>query len=186
MRGIAMQGLTLVLIAASLSFLPKLAGGQETSPEKTPKEKRASSLSVYVFHVDFTVREMDGTKVLNARKYSMSVTGAPSMIRVGNRVPIRIRENEIRYEDIGMNIDCRVDSERENDVVLASGFEWSSIVGSEEGRPVTAATGQPVLRHVQFRDSSAVPLGKPTIIGVVDDVLSTHRYEVEVKATKVE
>jgi len=105
---------------------------------------------------------------------------------VGNTVPIRYKENEIQYKDVGMNMDCRVAGERENDVVLSSNFDWSSVVGSEDGRPLTAASATPVLRHVQFGGSSAVPLGKPTIIGVVDDVLSTHRYEVEVKATKVE
>lgn len=68
-------------------------------------------------------------------------------------------------------------------VVLASTLDWSSVVPPEQrgGTPYS----NPVFRHLRFSDHPGIPFSEPTIIGVVDDVLSTHRYEIEVKATKV-
>ena len=50
---------------------------------------------------------------------------------------------------------------------------------------LSAAERNPVFRTNIFRSEAVIPLGKPTVVGAMDDVASNRRYEIEVTATKV-
>jgi hypothetical protein len=91
----------------------------------------------------------------------------------------------IQYQDVGINIDCRPD-ERDNQVLLETRFESSSVVTPEKpteerGNPYLG----PVIRRVRLSGHALVTLGKPTVIGTLDDVATNRRYEIEVTVTKV-
>lgn len=44
----------------------------------------------------------------------------------------------------------------------------------------------PVLRQQRVQLNVLVTLGKPTVIATMDDVVTNRRYEIEVKATKMQ
>jgi hypothetical protein len=68
------------------------------------------------------------------------------------------------------------------DVQLGIKVEFTSLANPEKAQETTAL---PVLRQQQLNVTAMITLGKPTLVGSIDDVTSTHRFEVEVTATKV-
>ena len=63
------------------------------------------------YKLDFVVKEVEGTKVLNSRAYSMIVSteksSPPSSIRTGSRVPTPTSagNTQFTYIELGVNID---------------------------------------------------------------------------------
>jgi hypothetical protein len=183
MRRMIRQSLKLVLIAACLPLwavsMRAQEGKLETAPSKEPK------LST-VYRVDYTIRETEDGKVLNSRKYVlMAMTHQRgdnwTRSRVGNRVPI-MGEKGVQYENVGMEVDCRVE-EQDDLIVLESVIDLSSIVPREQAPG--PGFNNPVLRTVHSQVKSVVSLGKPTVIGVIDDVTSNRRFEIEATVTQV-
>src|SRR5712691_8359017 len=63
------------------------------------------------YKLDFVVKEVEGTKVLNARSYSITVStdaSSPhSSIRTGSKVPTPTgTTGQFTFIDLGVNIDC--------------------------------------------------------------------------------
>jgi hypothetical protein len=144
----------------------------------------AATKPVAVYRVDYTIREMEDGKVLNSRKYMlMAESNGWARSRVGNRVPISMGEKGVTYENVGMNIDCQV-RERDDVILLHTSIESSSVVPREQAL-VPSAGGNPVFRRVSSDVTAAVSMGKPTVIGSMDDVTSNRRFEIEATVTKV-
>jgi len=195
MRRKVLGGMALVLMAACFSPFAASASPQEEKPGKlatASEEKQAPA----VYRVEYTVRELEEGKRLNARSYKVLVRLQDwSRIRVGSRIPYATgysgesstsgtttRPTQIQYQDVGINIDCRVKEQDDSGVVLETNFESSNL--SQEGRNVGGVVN-PIFRQVRAQAVAVVPLGKPTVIDVVDDVVSTHQYEIEVTVTQV-
>ncbi len=162
------------------------ARAQEAGLQKNAQEgKPAAARNDWdIYRVDYVIREMEGSKVLNSRKYMlMAETQQWSRTRVGSRVPVTVGENQVQYQDVGMNIDCRV-REREDQRLLDTTIESSS-VATPESSIATTSSPHPVIRRVNSTVTAAVTLGKPTVVGIMDDVTSNHRYEIEVTVTQV-
>src|SRR5689334_17731175 len=76
------------------------------------------------YKMEFVVKEVEGTKVVNSRSYFMTLpveapgqnTGGGS-IRTGSRLPTPNNSgNGFSYIDVGVNIDCRSLRELQSDV----------------------------------------------------------------------
>ncbi len=181
------RGLLLALLGAALPFtaisVPAQEGGagKNTGLLKTAPEEKAAT----AYRVEYTIREMEGNKAINTRKYMlMAASDQVARTRVGSRVPIVTGDmKQVQYQDVGMNIDCRVD-DRGDQLLLHTTVESSS-VAAPEGSSVATSTGNPVFRRVNSTVTAAVTLGKPTIVGSMDDVTSNHRYEIEVTVIQV-
>lgn len=185
MHGRVLKGLAWALIAICSLHIAKAASQQEEKLGKTSKEVAGTSQapSEAVYRVEYSVRELQDGKRINARNYKVLVRNEKeARVRVGSRVPYLSSKDQFQYADVGINIDCRVTEQRDNDVTLFTRFESSSV--ARPGDEMTAG-GNPVFRHVSTEVESIVMLGKPTVINVVDDVVSTHQYEIEVTVTKV-
>jgi len=186
MRNVVFRGQALVLLAAVLSTLGLRAAAQEASSEKSPKEGKlaAATKPVAVYRVDYTIREMEDGKVLNSRKYMlMAESDGRAQSRVGNRVPITLEKGPT-YDNVGMNIDCHV-RERDDVILLGTRIEFSSVVPPEQAPTPSVNYPNPVFRSVSSDVTAAVSLGKPTLIGSMDDVTSNRRFEIEATVTKV-
>ncbi len=182
------------VIGAGLLLAAGLATAQETpKPASPPSEASAKTASVY--KLDFVVRELEAGqhgKLINSRKYSLSAKSHEwAGLRVGSKVPYGTISapgtGPIQYQDVGINIDARPD-EREGEVLLSTRFESSSVVtperSTEEGKN-PYVTSAPVFRQVRFNGDALVSPGQPAVIGMLDDVGTNHRYEIEVTVTKV-
>jgi len=165
---------TLLILAALVAgwLLPAApALAQDKPPEKAQKNS--------VYRVDFAVREKENGTTLNTRNYVMLLDDKGSgKVRAANRVPI-VGEKGTVYMDVGLNIDCDL-RERDDDVSLRVWLEISDFAapGQEKMNP-------PLLRTIRSEVQTGIPVGKPTVVSVVDDTATKRRYELEVTATKV-
>ncbi len=171
MRNISFRALTALLVLVCLPPFIRTANAQQS----TQPEGRALSKPDPTYKIAFSIREVEDGKRLNDRNYSLLVADDKSgRIRIGNKVPVIVGPKEIRYEDVGMNIDCRLRA-RENGVLMDLTVQLSSVVKPED---------TPVIRNETSSLAAFVPLGKPTMVSTIDDVSTNHRYEIEVTATK--
>src|ERR1700722_11297491 len=86
-------------IVATLLAAPCFPQTPETKPEEQSK----------YFRLDFTVKELEGGKVLTSRSYSTSLSNKKNdsvSIRTGDKVPIVSAKDQLSYQDIGVNFDC--------------------------------------------------------------------------------
>ncbi len=186
MRGKLVLTVVLALSLAAIASLPWAAA------QGTPKEKESEAQlkPTDSYKVEFTLKEMENGKSINSRSYLMLVRADAipkftdtKRLRVGSRVPVSTGVgNAIQYQDVGMNIDCRILPLGNGNVVIDTNWVYNSIV-SEQGASHDALP--PVFREVRNSVEAVVPLSKPTVISEMDDVASTHHYVFEVKVTKI-
>ncbi len=129
------------------------------------------------YKLDLTVREMDGTRIVNSRSYTLSGRGDEwTRIRIGSKVPTTGGQ----YMDVGLNVDARL-YEFESGPALSWTIDFSSLAGDTP----TAGNMLPVVRSVRSQGYSPLVLGKPVLLSSSDDLNSTHKFVFEVTATKV-
>ncbi len=132
------------------------------------------------YRLDFLIREVDGTHIVNSRSYSLVSATDPHnrtlSMRTGSKIPM-----QGSYMDVGVSIDCRQMQEVGSDLSLTVVAEVSSAVpGSAD-----SAGHPPVVRQNKWDSSVIVPLRKPTQIFSSDDVTSDHKLQVELTATPI-
>ncbi len=173
-------------IAAFFTFM--LANGvlcaQDTEPAKAPAK---------FYKLLFVVKEVDGTKVLNSRSYTITAAtdGQHTAIRTGSKVDVFVgppSTNNWSQVDLHIKIDCRNVQEQQNELSLFIDAEVASIAQEPilSGATPTGATissNAPVIRNNQWGSSVLVPLRKPVVIFSSDDVTSKHQMQVELTAT---
>lgn len=140
------------------------------------------------YKVEFAVNEIEDGKKINSRSYTMLMRAEPApkwsdrqVLRVGSKVPVTTTGGdhvEIQYQDVGMNIDCRLMPMGNGEVSVDANLQYSSVASEQE-------RGHPVFRQVRAGGAAVVPLDKSTVFAEMDDVASTRRYVFEVKVTKV-
>lgn len=181
MQKFKLLGLALLLTMVLLPcwVVPSLA--QEVNSE----EKSEEPLSKNTYRVELTIKELDGNKQVNSRRYLMNVIEKEwGQVRSQSRVPVPAiggGSTMFQYENVNMNIDCRPETVGE-DVQL--GIRVQSKGLANPGGALEA-TMSPVTREEQLNVTATITPGKPTLVGSIDDVTSTHRFEIEVTATKV-
>ncbi len=164
------------------------AGGQEKPAEvPSPLPKTERSLSFY--KLEYVLREVQDGKTINSRNYLMTVEDNDrGEAKVGARVPVATSSvggvNQFQYIDVGVNINARVVGKGDYAAVRTM-LEISGFAIPEQTTVTVNSAVQPVMKQMRTEMAAVVPLGKPTVIGMVDDVNSTKRYEVQLTATKL-
>ena len=144
------------------------------------------------YKLDFVVKEVEGTKVLNSRSYSMIVPAVlpgqqntqegGGSIRTTSRVPLSnngLSANSYNYGDIGVNIDCRALHEiQPSDLSVYI----TADINSTSNEPNLPA---PVTRSNRWSSLVIVPLKKPTVVYASDDATSKRQLQLELTATPV-
>ena len=140
------------------------------------------------YKLDFVVREVEGTKGLNARTYSITTSTdskAPCSIRVGSKVPYTTAAvsmggpPQYTYFDVGMNIDCRSITVEPGQLSLHVDADVSSF-SAEAPTPLP-----PVIRQNKWSSVVIVPLKKPTVIFSSDDLTTKRQMQLELTATPI-
>jgi hypothetical protein len=143
----------------------------------------AKSLSAYKLLFDF--REVQGTKVINTRQYAMTLEdGKRGDLKIGSRVPVSLGPNSSSYIDIGVNLTASIQASG-NLIALTTMVEVSSFANTDDEKTPAADHGGPVIRQVHTNFPTVLHEGQQSVIGSVDDVTSTKRYEIAVTATKM-
>jgi hypothetical protein len=137
---------------------------------------------VEAYHLDFAINEFDDGKKINSRQYSTNLNSNDSSeIKIGTRVPVEEGEGKFEYLDVGTNISARIVEQR-GQTVLTVRADISNFAVPEQGEK---RDSHPILRQFRIGGATLLPLGKPMIIGSVDDPNSKRQYQLEVTVTKL-
>jgi hypothetical protein len=152
--------------------------------QEAPKAKaNDAEKELAAFRLDFALYESEDGKRLNTRHYSMNLVPGFTVsneIKIGTRVPVESKQGEMQYIDVGTNIWSRM-VEKGDSLQLEVRADLSSFANPEqEGR-----TTMPLLRQLHISASTVATIGKPTVVGVVDDPNSKRQFQLEVTVTKL-
>ena len=123
MRRMLQTALCLALLLVSPCLIGGTVAAEETQP---PTETKSPN----VYQVDFSVRELEDSKPVNTRNYSLLLQTIPDervangRVRAVSRVPIILVEGQVEYQEVGLSIDCGLREQRDR-VLLEITFEIS-------------------------------------------------------------
>jgi hypothetical protein len=170
------------LLLATLLLGPRSVNGQDRSDSATTKQKTEQPKPATAYRLDLSLIELEDGKKLNTRQHVLNI--APGVwetntLKIGTRVPIELKQGEMQYIDVGTSIFA---SMREvNEVLqLEARAELSNLAD-----PAQQSRTMPLLRQLQINGSTVVVIGKPMLIGAVDDPNSKRQFQLEVLVTKL-
>jgi len=174
------------LMTAGLWF-PRPAQAQEGSKESNPGPAKVTHVQPY--RLDFSFNEMADGKIVNTRHYSMNLsTGNSDEIKIGTRVPVSSRSTlnqtaptEYQYLDVGTSIWAQLRDYGEDSLLVIRG-EVSNL-DMETGE--RAGLSPPVVRQIKINGDTLLVVGKPIVIGSLDDPNSKRQFQLEVTVTKL-
>jgi hypothetical protein len=172
----------IIVTAALISILipggAAIAYAQDSSASKAAPE---AEKAINAYRLDFSVNEIEDGKKMNTRQYSMNLNAEDANeIKIGTRVPVEAKQGEFQYLDVGTNIWSRI-GERSNGLALSVRAEISNFAMPDQ----QTQTARPVLRQLSIKASTVAQLGKPMIVGSVDDPNSKRQFQLEVTVTKL-
>ncbi len=137
---------------------------------------------VHAYRLDFSVNELEDGKKINTRQYSLNLNADDANeIKIGTRVPIDSKQGEFQYMDVGTSIWCRI-GERSDGIPLSVRAEISNFAMPDQG---SGHEFRPVIRQLKINASTLALLGKPLVVGSVDDPNSKRQFQLEVTVTKL-
>jgi hypothetical protein len=167
-------------IAAALLAAPCFPQTAENKPEQTK-----------YFRLDFTVRELEGGKVVTSRSYSTTLSnekGDNVSIRTGDKVPIITgKDQSVSYQDVGVNIDCNSLKLVDSQVALYIRAAISSVVADVQDKiPFeNSGPGNPVIRNTSWGSTVLVPLKKTVTVFSSDGATTKRQTQLELTATPI-
>jgi hypothetical protein len=167
-----------------LALVPALPAQQPSTPEAVKPTETAYKLSFKVYEMEDGKRINERTYVFPAIATQANQRSRPSSIKVGMRTPITLKEHEIQYLDVGMNLDCSLE-EVEGKLTASISMELSNFAMPDQIEDPRHG-GDPVLRQMKQGFRLQLPLGKPVMLTSIDDINSKKRTQIEVTATRFE
>jgi len=164
------------------------AMAQEDSKKEAPAQA-AKIQPVQPYRLDFAFNELADGKIVNTRHYSMNLTASESNeIKIGTRVPVSSASSpgtdivQWQYLDVGTNIWAQL-REHGDELVLAVRSDVSNLDTSNDSEHGKLST--PVVRQIKISGSTLLTVGKPILIGSMDDPSSKRQFQLEVTVTKL-
>ena len=167
------------------------ACAQDATAEKAKAEAKTDAESaaaaerarpVHAYRLDFSVNELEDGKKINSRQYSLNLNADDANeIKIGTRVPIDAGQGTFQYLDVGTSIWARI-GERSDGVALSVRAENSNLAVPTQGQLLAE---RPVIRQLKINASTLALLGKPMIVGSVDDPNSKRQFQLEVTVTNL-
>jgi hypothetical protein len=158
--------------------IAKARAQESSAPAKTPEQGAPKPVEAY--RLDFSINELEDGKKINTRQYSLNLNANDdNEIRIATHVPVEAKEGEIHNLDVSTSIWSRL--RKYNDQLELS--VRSTI--SNFATPDQARDSRPVLRELKINASTLVLLGKPMMLGSVDDPNSKRQFQLEVTVTKL-
>jgi hypothetical protein len=128
------------------------------------------------------VNELEDGKKINTRQYSLNLNADDANeIKIGTRVPVEPKQGEFQYIDVGTNIWCRI-GERSDGIALSVRAEISNFAIPDQAAGHEA---RPVIRQLKINASTLALLGKPMVVGSVDDPNSKRQFQLEVTVARL-
>lgn len=182
----------LIVILSVLAAAGALHAQQ--TPEPAPASRRSSPESAtsappVFYRLDLVIRELDGEKPVDTRRYSMWVqSGTAETTTAGSEIPYTSASysskegtgttKSIGYRSVGVSITCLVKES-------GAGPHLDLKLNISEALPPPQDLTASVYRKISLESKALLTPGKPTSVGIVEDPANRHRLQVEVTATKL-
>jgi hypothetical protein len=184
--------LTVLMVATMLGlwFVARPAQAQEESKEGSPAAATKAKPPLQPYRLDFSFNEVLEGKIVNTRHYSMNLStndGEPSTVKIGTRVPVvsgssgpGTANTQYQYIDVGTDLWAQL---------RGHGEDWELVVHGEVSNLDMEAShpGElaPIIRQIKINGNTLLVVGKPILIGSVDDPNSKRQFQLEVTVTKL-
>ncbi len=175
---------TILMTVPTMAFLTMASSaGLAQAPEKSAEAQK-------FYKLEFTLKEVDAGKVLNARSYSVIAVQDPKSnrvsIRAGAKVPVNVGGN-VNFWDVGVNIDCYVLAEVDGRLSLSITADVTSTPTTAEsaGQAGGGTSGPPTIRQNRWVSVVTIPLRKPTLVFASDDLVSKRQMQMDITATPI-
>jgi len=176
------------IVTAALVLLTMAVGDNRKASAQEADLAKAREVERQAYRVDFSVNEMEDGKKINSRQYSMNVAAGDNQeIKIGTRVPIEEKANEFSYLDVGTSLWCRL-RDRSDVAWLGNAAVLLNVRSEVSNFAVPDQQGQnmrPLLRQLKIEASTVAQLGKPLVVGSVDDPNSKRQFQLEVSVAKL-
>jgi hypothetical protein len=160
--------------------------------DEIDKAKRFGGVA---YRLDFKISESEGDKKLRSRVYSLVTEARDSAkLSIGRQVSAQSK-TEMTSEDkqspdtvTGRNIECRILAENERTIELHVDAAFSSSNTRQSGKDEKTGLnglGSADPTQLRVKDQVLLELGKPTVIGMLDDPDSERAFQIEVTATRI-
>jgi hypothetical protein len=168
------------LLLISLCWNASASGAQESATSKASSEATEKPTNAY--RLDFSVTEIEDGKKINTRQYSMNLnSGDGNTVKIGTKVPTEGKQGEMTYIDVGTSIWARL-KERDGSLLVEVRSEFSNFATPDQAN---RGNSMPLLRQFQISASTVAMLGKPIVVGSVDDPNSKRQFQLEVTVTRL-
>lgn len=168
---------TLLIACAVLPMAKAQDKPATTTAEPTQKTP------VEAYHLDFSLNELQNSKKINSRQYSMNISNdsSPKQLKIGTRVPVDGENGKFDYIDVGTSITAQMVS-WQTPLGVDIYVDISNFANPDE---VLHGNGRPLLRAMRISGRMPVVLNKPMVVGSVEDPNSDHQFQLEVTVTKL-
>lgn len=168
-----------VLIVVAAVAMTSLHAQQEDA--KQPSKPAA-------FRFEYTLTELNGKQKINARKFEIT-TGNRGSLTSATKIPIVTASSpqvSYTYVDVGLTAEMESVAMKDGMISLSVEVDESFVLpeSASSGAASPALKGlAPNIRQFKMRTTTAVKPGVPTVLGTIEDVASTHSFELSVTAT---
>jgi hypothetical protein len=139
---------------------------------------------VHAYRLDFSINELEDGKKINTRQYSMNLNADDAdEIKIGNRVPVDSGPGTFQYLDVGTNIWCRI-GERAEGIPLTVRADVNNLAIPDQASGHESSS-RPIVRQFKINASTLAQVGKPMVVGSVDDPNSKRQFQLEVTVSKL-
>ena len=174
--------LKMTALAAALALAMVAVGPTLAQESATPKAAPEAEKTQSAYRLDFSVNELEDGKKINTRQYSMNLNADDAdEIKIGNRVPVDSGPGTFQYLDVGTNIWCRI-GERAEGIPLTVRADVNNLAIPDQA---SGHESRPVVRQFKINASTLAQVGKPMVVGSVDDPNSKRQFQLEVTVSKV-
>jgi hypothetical protein len=147
--------------------------------KKELKDLRAKKAEPRFYRLNFVIKEVDRSKIINSRTYSiLASNGSNSSVRAKEQVQVPLGSGSFQNVDVGANLDTRNIQQVENNLSLIVSADITGLP-QESG----ANTERPVVRHFDWNSEVLIPLNKPTLIFSSD--LTTGKTQMQLELTAI-
>ncbi len=168
----------LICAPATAEDKTKPSSEAQQSAPAVANEARQRLLGAY--HLEFSVHEIENGKRVNTRRYTQDLNSDDSNeLKIGTRIPIESKQGEFEYLDVGTNIFSRLYTYT-GQLQLSVRVEISNFA-----TPNQVQSARPLIRQLRISGSTVPELGKPMLMGSVDDPNSNRQFQLEVTVTKL-
>jgi len=178
------KALVVLIFLASGSIIAQQADAPKDGNQPAKAEKPVRQPYRFVY----SLTELSGKQKINTRKFDF-LTSNRGEVHAGSKVAVPTGafstnkgvNTQFQYVDTGFTAEMSWEPRTDGDIDLYIQVDMTFLVTPETPVPDSSLPATPV-RTIKMQIDTRVKPGVPTVVGSVEDVASTHSYELSVTA----